>query len=77
MSDVNYDPFDTLCRAGRDTSHHIAGLMDELSMLHHAHPLGEKRDHKVIDHQVARVRDQLTLLSKIVDRIEKEEREPS
>jgi hypothetical protein len=76
MPDVNMEAFNTLCRAARDTSQHIGGLVDELTLLRHAETKVDEASHKLVERQVARIRDQLALLSSLVDRIEKLEHTP-
>jgi hypothetical protein len=55
---------DALARTARDVSRHIAGLADELLALHH-NPVGDTRP--LIDRALDRMRDQIALLSAVVD----------
>ncbi len=55
---------DSLATAARDISRHIAGLADELLHMHHAN--GGTRE-SAIDHQLDKLRDQIALLTAVVN----------
>ena len=61
--DVNID---ALCHSARDISRHIAGMADELLSIHHAATTG---DSEMVPRQINKIRDQIALLSAVVEDI--------
>lgn len=61
---------DALASAVRDISRHIAGMADELHHLHHAKP---GTTAKLVDQQIHKMRDQIALLSAVMDDLAKAE----
>jgi hypothetical protein len=55
---------DALATATRDISRHIAGLADELLHMHHSRVDGTPA---LIDHQLDKIRDQIALLTAVVN----------
>lgn len=64
MTDSNSKTPDALATAARDISRHIAGLADELLSMHHAR---SGPDAVRIDLQLDRLRDQIALLTAVVN----------
>ena len=61
---------DALAAAARDISRHIAGLADELLHMHH-NPAGPTPG--TVDHVLHKIKDQIALLSAVVDDLAKAE----
>jgi hypothetical protein len=61
--DVNID---ALCHSARDISKHIAGMADELLSIHHANGEGSS---DLVPKQINKIRDQISLLSAVVEDI--------
>jgi hypothetical protein len=61
---------DALAAAARDISRHISGLADELLHLHHS-TTGSTE--KVVDQVLHKIKDQIALLSAVVDDLSKAE----
>jgi hypothetical protein len=61
--DVNID---ALCHTARDISRHIAGMADELLSIHHANT---NADSELVPRQINKIRDQIALLSAVVEDI--------
>ncbi len=59
---------DALCNAARDIARHIAGMAEELAHLRHPHGTPSP---ELIQHQIVKIRDQITLLSGVVADIAK------
>ncbi len=59
---------DALCNAARDIGRHIAGLAEELSHLRHMTG-GESQT--LVDRQLIKMRDQVTLLTAVVSDLER------
>lgn len=69
MSTATPQDFDTLCQSARDLARSVAGLIEELRGLH-SHATPEPHAHPdPADRQLARVRDQITLLAATVEDI--------
>ena len=62
---------DSLAAAVRDISRHIAGLADELLHLHHSRVSSTE---KLVDQQLNKMKDQIALLSAVVNDLAKAER---
>ena len=61
---------DALAAAARDISRHIAGLADELLHLHHSRTSSTE---KLVDQQLNKMKDQIALLSAVVNDLAKAE----
>jgi hypothetical protein len=61
---------DALAAAVRDISRHIAGLADELLHLHHSRTSSTE---KLVDQQLNKMKDQIALLSAVVNDLAKAE----
>jgi hypothetical protein len=59
---------DALCHAARDIARHIAGLAEEMSHLRH---MSGGESQTLIDRQLLKLRDQVTLLTAVVSDIER------
>jgi hypothetical protein len=70
LSPVDTKSADSLAAAARDISRHIAGLADELLHLHHSRAGSTE---KLVDQQLNKIRDQIALLSAVVDDLAKAE----
>ncbi len=68
MSEAQQTDADALCHAARDIARHVAGLAEEMSHLRHMSG-GESQG--LIDRQIVKLRDQVTLLSAVVGDLEK------
>jgi uncharacterized protein YigA (DUF484 family) len=70
MPTRQYETPDALAAATRDISRHIAGLADELLHLHH-NRVGDTA--ALVDRQLDKIRDQIALLSAVVNDLAKVE----
>ena len=61
---------DALATAARDISKHIAGLADELMYMHQSRTDATAKN---VDHQLHKIKDQIALLSAVVDDLTKAE----
>jgi hypothetical protein len=61
---------DALAAAARDISRHIAGLADELLHMHHS---STPASQGVVDKVLTKIKDQIVLLSAVVDDLSKAE----
>lgn len=68
MPDTISQSEDSLCHAARDIARHIAALADELHGLRHSSS-GESQT--LVERQIIKLRDQVTLLNAVVGDIQK------
>lgn len=64
---------DSLCSAARDVTRHIGALVDELVTLRHPHGQAATPNPALLEKQIARIRDQILLLSSVVEDIARHE----
>ncbi len=63
---------DALCKATADIGRHIAGLAEELTALRHPHAPSPP-SHELVTRQINKIRDQVALLTAVVDDIARKE----
>lgn len=68
MSSTTESSFEALCHSARDISRHIAGMAEELLSMRHADP---DQNSEMAARQVAKMRDQATLLDAVLRDIAK------
>ena len=59
---------DALCHAARDIARHVAGLAEELTNLRH---MSGGESQALVDRQIVKMRDQVTLLGAVIGDIER------
>jgi hypothetical protein len=68
MSVADRTDADALCHAARDIARHVAGLAEEISSLRH---MAGGENKTLIDRELVKLKDQVTLLSAVVGDLER------